>query len=268
MHRIQRFVPAAAMLAIAAAMLAYGPIPQLAHYHEFADTRAWLGVPNAADVLSNIGFAAVAAWGLAALVPRRRDPRIGRGWPGHALFLASLLLTAIGSTWYHLAPDNARLFWDRTPIALVCAGLLAAVDAETRADAQPRWVPIALAAAAVASVEWWSFTEARGAGDLRPYLLLQAAPLVLVPLWQALRGAPRRDRISFGIAILLYGAAKVAELADHSIFAALGFLSGHTLKHLLSVAASAVLVANLVARFPEARARPLADSILHCVGIR
>jgi len=268
MHPMQRWFPAAAMLAIAAAMLAYGPIPQLAHYHEFADARAWLGIPNAADVLSNVGFAIVAGWGFAALAARRRDPRIARGWPGHSLFLASLLLTAIGSTWYHLAPDDARLFWDRTPIALLCAGLLLAVDAETRADPQPRWILPVLVAAAIASVEWWSLTQARGEGDLRPYLFLQAAPLVLVPSWQKLRGAPRPDRVAFGIAIALYVAAKIAELADHSIFAALGFLSGHTLKHLLCVAASAVLVANLVARFREARARPLADSILHFVGIR
>lgn len=268
MQRMQRWIPAAAMLAIAAAMLVHGPITQLPHYHEFADARAWLGIPNAADVLSNAGFAMVGAWGLAALAPHRRDPRLARGWPGQALFLSSLILVAIGSSWYHLAPDDARLFWDRTPIALLCAGLLVAVDAETRANPQPRWILPALVAAAVASVEWWSFTEARGEGDLRPYLLLQAAPLLLVPLWQALRGTPRRERIAFGIAILLYVLAKVAELADHSIFAWLGFMSGHTLKHLLSVAASAVLVANVVARLPEARARPLADSILHFVGIR
>ena len=248
MHPMQRWIPAAVMLAIAAAMLAHGPIAQLPHYHEFADTRALLGIPNAADVLSNLGFALVGTWGLAALAAHRRDPRIARGWPGHAVFLLSLLLVAAGSAWYHLAPDNARLFWDRTPIALLCAGLLAAVDADTREDAQPRWLLPALIAAAVASVEWWSFTAARGAGDLRPYLLMQAAPLVLIPLWQALRGAPRRDRIAFGAAIALYALAKVAELGDHFIFAALGFMSGHTLKHLLSVAASAVLAGNVLAR--------------------
>ncbi|HUJ00366.1 MAG TPA: alkaline phytoceramidase [Usitatibacter sp.] len=258
MHRIQRSIPAVLMLAIAAAMVAHGPVPQPPRYHEFADTRAWLGVPNAADVFSNVGFAIVGAWGLAALLAHRRDPRIARGWPGYALFLASLALTAAGSAWYHLAPDNARLFWDRAPIALLCAGLLVAVDAETRTDAQPRWILPALVVAAVASVGWWSFTEARGAGDLRPYLLLQVAPLVLIPLWQGLRGARRRDRIAFAVAILLYVLAKIAELEDHAIFAALGFMSGHTLKHLLSVAASAVLVWNLAARLPARRAGAIA----------
>jgi hypothetical protein len=239
---------------IALAMLAHGPIPQLEHYHEFADSRMVLGIPNGLDVLSNAGFAMVAIWGLISLWPHRKERALQRGWAGHALFLAALLLTALGSSFYHLAPDNARLVWDRIPIALACAGLLAAVHAETRdGPAHPR-LPLALAAAGVASVLWWSITEARGAGDLRPYLLLQAAPLFLIPLWQAGYGTPRTERLAFAAAIALYIVAKAAELGDHRIFAALGFMSGHTIKHLLSVAASAVLVANLVHRMrrPEA----------------
>ena len=30
-----------------------------------------------------------------------------------AVFFAGILLTAFGSSFYHLAPDNERLFWDR-----------------------------------------------------------------------------------------------------------------------------------------------------------
>ncbi|MDM5181921.1 hypothetical protein PO883_32625 [Massilia sp. DJPM01] len=32
-------------------------------------------------------------------------------------------LTAFGSSWYHLAPDDTRLVWDRLPIALACVSL-------------------------------------------------------------------------------------------------------------------------------------------------
>jgi hypothetical protein len=265
---MKRWLPTALLLAMAAAMLAHGPIAQLAHYHEFADTRAVLGVPNAGDVLSNVGFALVGLWGLAALWPHRGSPGLARAWPGYALFLAALVLTAFGSSFYHLAPDNARLVWDRMPIALACAGLLAAVDGETRDSAQPRWLPAVLALAGVASVLWWSFTEAGGAGDLRPYLLLQAAPLVLIPLWQANHGTPRAERIAVGVAIALYAGAKAAELADHAIFDALGFVSGHTIKHLLSIAASAVLVASVVAKVRARQGGQLARFILHSVGIR
>jgi hypothetical protein len=255
MTRIRSWIGPGLVLAIAAAMLAYGPIPQLAHYHEFADTRAFLGIPNGLDVASNAGFALVALWGLAALWPHRREAALERAWPGQLVFLAALLLTAAGSTWYHLAPDNTRLVWDRLPIALACAGLLAAMDADTREARQPPWILAPLLTGAIASVWWWSFTEARGAGDLRPYLLLQAAPFFLVPLWQANHRSPRRERLAFGAAIALYALAKVAELGDHAIFEALGFMSGHTLKHLLSTAAAAVLVASFVqrARIPDSR---------------
>jgi len=237
-----------ALSAIAIAMLAHGPIPQLAHYHEFADTRSLLGLPNAGDVLSNAGFALVAAWGFAVLAPRSRDPRLARSWPGYALFLAALALTAAGSAWYHLAPDDARLVWDRLPIALACAGLLAGVYADTHEPPRSRALPLALAIAGAASVLWWSITDARGAGDLRPYLFLQAAPLVAIPLWQAGAGARRAERLAFAAAIALYAAAKAFELADRAVFDALGFASGHTLKHLLATAASAAIVASLAAR--------------------
>jgi hypothetical protein len=248
MDRTRRWFPAAAIVAIAAAMLAHGPIPQLAHYHEFADTRAMFGIANAGDVLSNAGFAIVGAWGLAALWPHRREAALARSWPGYALFFAALVLTAFGSAYYHLAPDNARLLWDRLPIALACAGLIAAVDADTHTGVPRRWLMPALALVGVASVLWWSITDARGAGDLRPYLLLQAAPLVLIPLWQANHRAPRSERLAFAAAIALYVAAKAAELGDRAIYDAAGGMSGHTMKHLLSTAASAVIVASVVAR--------------------
>ena len=89
----------------------------------------------------------------------------------------------------------------------------------------------------MAGVAWWAAT-----GDLRPYLLLQAAPLLLIPLWQAQNAAPRRERLGFAIGIGLYVLAKAAELADAPILAATGFVSGHTLKHLLAAAAAAVIV--------------------------
>jgi hypothetical protein len=246
--RVPRWLPATLVAATALAMLLHGPIPQLPHYHDFADGRALAGIPHAANVLSNIAFALVAAWGFAVLRRRWDDPGFERARAGYALFVAALALTAVGSSWYHLAPDNGRLLFDRAPIALACAGLLGGVHADTHASRHPLAITATLALAGVASVLWWSFTEARGAGDLRPYLLLQGAPLLLVPLWQAMDEAPHRERYAFAAAIALYAVAKAAELADHSILLALGFVSGHTLKHLLAAAASAAIVATFALR--------------------
>ncbi len=266
--RFQQWLPLTLVALAAAAMLVHGPIAQLDHYHEFADTRSLFAIPNAADVLSNVGFALAGLWGFWALRSRGSALLTDPALRGYSLFFAALLLTSLGSSFYHLAPDNQRLLWDRLPIALACAGLLAAVHAETRDPQQPPWVPITLVAIAIASVFWWSVTESRGAGDLRPYLLLQGAPLVLVPLWQQLGKAPRASRIAFGIAIVLYAVAKAAEVADRTLFDALGFVSGHTLKHLLAVAAGAVIAASAVRQHRAPQRQHFDTFDPHSVAIR
>ncbi len=239
-----RFVPAVLVLIAFGALIAHGPVPQDPAYHQFADHRSWLGVANALDVLSNAGFAIIGGYGLYRLWPRMGESV--PGWPGFALFLAALVLTAFGSAFYHLAPDDHRLIWDRLPIALACAGLLAGVRTKVRPNVNAIRVTGVLAFVAAASVFWWYATEQVGAGDLRPYLLLQASPLVLIPLWQAIYRAPRADRVGFGVAIALYVGAKVAELLDHQLFASTHWISGHTLKHLLAALAAAVVVGTLV----------------------
>lgn len=248
-----RLLPTAVTLAAIAAMVAYGPIAQFESYHDFADQRAWLGIPNAADVLSNLGFAGLGAWGLRHLGRQRNDPTRA-GWPGYRLFLLSLILTAMGSAFYHLAPDDARLIWDRMPIALACAGLLAGVRAEWVPNVNGARTEAILAILAIASVLWWYVTQIRGQGDLRPYLLLQALPLLLIPLWQFLYQAAPADRLAFGAAFALYVAAKLAELFDRPLLASLGWISGHTIKHLLATAAAAVIVSRLVRRMPPSAA--------------
>lgn len=252
MPRFAPALPSVLTLFAVAALLLHGPIAQPVHYHDFADQRTIFGIACAADVISNAGFALLALWGMIRLWPQRQHPALAAGWPGYALFLAALFCTAIGSTVYHLAPDDTRLVFDRLPIALACAGLLAGVCAENRpgTDVGRRlgWLSLA----ALASVAWWHFSAQAGHEDLRPYLLLQALPLVLIPLWQAIYHAPRRDRLCLALAIALYIAAKFAELNDHALFGMLGYLSGHTLKHLLASGAAGVIVASLVWRVAPA----------------
>lgn len=224
---IARWLPIVAIVAAALAMLAHGPIPQMQDYHAFVDRRAWLGIPNAADVLSNIPFALVGVWALL----RRRD---SRAW---SVFDVALLMTAAGSSYYHLAPDDERLVWDRLPIALACAALLVAMYERTDRPPHMTLRLGVLCAFAIASVEWW-----RRTGDLRPYLLLQGAPLVLIPLWQWRSRALSRERVLFGLAIAGYAIAKVLEILDRPVFEASGHVSGHTLKHLFAAAAAWVIV--------------------------
>ncbi len=107
-------------------------VPQPLSYHDFADQRALAGIPNFGDVASNLLFAASGAWGLFFLLGKRAqehfvDPR--ERWAYVFVFLG-LLLTAFGSAYYHLAPDNARLVWDRLPMTLAFMGLVSAMISE------------------------------------------------------------------------------------------------------------------------------------------
>src|ERR1700689_1276050 len=119
----------AVVIAVIAVLLP--PIPQPMSYHQFADQRAWLGIPNFGDVVSNLPFAIAGIWGLIFLRPsaqnRFADPR--ERWI-YRLMFAGLLLTAFGSAYYHLDPRNARLVWDRLPIMIVFMALVDAVIAE------------------------------------------------------------------------------------------------------------------------------------------
>ncbi len=242
-----RHLPAALTALLAAAALFHGPIHQPAGYHDFADQSLVWGVPHFCDVTSNLGFGVIALWGWLRLAPNRQHGGLHHGWAGYRLFLAGLFLTALGSSWYHLAPDNASLVWDRLPIALACGGLLAGVWGDAR-QKESRSLAAWLALAGALSVGWWQFTDLSGAGDLRPYLLLQGLPILLIPLWQWIYKAPAADRLAFGGALALYVVAKFAELGDHEIAAVLAPVTGHTLKHLLATGAAALIVGRLVFR--------------------
>ncbi|AZN36078.1 hypothetical protein [Iodobacter ciconiae] len=220
------FKPALWIIALLALlMLWHGPIAQHAHYHDFADQRIGLGVPNFCDVFSNLGFAIIGFWGLKLSWPQRGISRTG--W---LLGFSSLILTALGSAWYHLAPDNTRLIWDRLPIALACAGFLAALASQLHGQLKSQWFAVPLALWAIFSVEYWVLTQ-----DLRPYLLLQALPLILLPLWQWQISRKHRAFWLMLSASLCYILAKIAELQDILWFNALHqIISGHTLKHLIA----------------------------------
>jgi hypothetical protein len=252
MKALPRHLPLFVTVLLAAAALFHGPIAQPPGYHDFADQDVVFGIPHFADVISNLGFALAALWGWMRLEPASQHSDIRSGWVGYRLFLIALFLTALGSSWYHLAPDNASLVWDRLPIAVACGGLLAGVWGDARRTESGKlagW----LALIAIASVAWWHFTELSGQGDLRPYLLLQGLPVLLIPLWQWIYSMSAADRLAFGAALALYVIAKFAELNDHEIATALGAVTGHTLKHLLATGAAALIIARLVHRVQKPR---------------
>ncbi|MFZ6709123.1 hypothetical protein [Undibacterium sp. TC9W] len=243
----------------ALALLLHGPIAQLAHYHDFADQSDWAGILHAIDVLTNFGFAMVAMVGAWFLLEKYRKGDVGIAFPAYCLFVLSIAATTVGSSYYHLAPDDARLFWDRLPIAFACCSLLAAVRADTLSDMDARKAfmeLVLLLMAALMSVIWWQQT-----GDLRPYLLIQGLTLVLIPLLQWIWKAERADRLAFGAAMFLYVIAKITEMQDGQILQQLQFMSGHSLKHLLAALAAGLIVWRWRAR-KEVQARTPVQNIV------
>lgn len=231
---MQKLLTILILLAISIGMLIHGPIAQLDGYHSFADKLVHFGIINCGDVVSNAGFALVALWGMLRLWPERQQLNLG-----FTLFVIAIFLTALGSGYYHWSPNDERLVWDRIPISLACAGLLAGVWQDFSPQ-KNQWILAALLALfAVGGVIYWHFSA-----DLRLYLGLQVLPLLLIPIWQW--HAPKKTRIAFAAAIGFYVLAKLAELADYQIYALLGFMSGHTLKHLLSTLAAGMLIYHLV----------------------
>lgn len=229
-----------ALLALVAALL-LPAVPQPLAYHHFVDHRAAFGVANFADVASNLSFAVAGVAGLmAALRPRSCFAAPGERLP-YLVFAIGLLLTAFGSGYYHLLPDNARLFWDRLPMTVAFMSLIAAQIVD-RVDVRVgllALVPLLLVGAA--SVLYWSWTEQQGRGNVMPYVVVQAfAAIVLLLL--AIR-YPSRYSGDSAIYVVLAGyvVAKLFEQEDGAIFALTGVVSGHTLKHVAAgVAALAV----------------------------
>jgi ceramidase len=186
------------------------------NYHHFADRRFLLGIPNFWNVISNAPFAIVGVLGLLAL----------SDFASRILF-TGVLLTAFGSAYYHWAPDDARLVWDRLPMTIVFMTLFALVIAERVRSPAKNLLPMLLCCG-IASVFWWRFT-----GNLWPYVLVQFVPMLAIPALLAMRpGKPGLWPV-----IVFYGLAKLAEQFDAPIYSALP-LSGHTLKHLLGAGAT------------------------------
>lgn len=230
-------------IGIVAAVFALEPIAQPQWYHDFADQRAWLGVPNFADVASNFFLLAVGISGWARLLrARSADPH--EGWP-YAVFFAGLVLTGLASAWYHLEPNDARLVWDRLAMSIAFAGFAAALLQERVGAGAARPALAVLLVAGPGAVLFWAATEAVGTGDLRAYFLLQGLIVLFAPLLVWLLPG-RYDRSGDWLAVLgLYALALALEWLDKPIFEATGCLSGHTLKHLAAALAGWAVLRHL-----------------------
>ncbi len=225
--------------ALASALVAWTlmpSIPQEQGYHRFADQRSWLGIPRAADVLSNLAFVLVGLVGIARLASRRRLRFSVATEAGLWCLALGFLGTGAGSAWYHLNPNDATLAWDRLAMTLVFAGMLGTAIAQRIGPSAAQASLVVLVLLGIASIAHW-----RLAGDLSLYLTLQFGGIAAL---LALLLATRRgdDPFPWWWIIAGYTLAKLFEAADHAIWEATrGALAGHALKHLAAAAAGAAV---------------------------
>jgi hypothetical protein len=236
-----------ALCAAAAPWLVASVLPPMAQpqsYHDFADQRTLWGIPHALNVLSNLPFVVVGLMGLQALATRVRflSPLRGARAPWIVLFIG-VALTGLGSAYYHLDPSDATLVWDRLPMALGFAGLVAG----TLADRAVRlaWLLLAvLVGVGTGAVIYWAVL-----GNLVPYLVMQASFIAIALVATVMIRSPYSHAGVLYAAVALYAAAIVSERLDHPINAALGgVVSGHTLKHLFAAAGGYAIYRMLVVR--------------------
>ena len=222
------------------------PIRQDQRYHDFADDRVWLGIPNAVDTLSSLAFLVVGIAGLVFLWRRRHGSRhfdTSSETFAYWFLFAALAGIGIGSAYYHLAPNDARLVWDRLPMSIAFMSLLAAVISERLDRAWGIRLLLPLVLLGMASVGYWAAFD-----DLRPYGLVQFGSMTLLLVFAVRRPSRYTRGRMLLVVLLLYAIAKGCELYDREIYRLGEWVSGHTLKHLVGALAGYVILWQLKTR--------------------
>jgi hypothetical protein len=222
------------LFAIGAALQFVWPLSQPASYHHFADERSLGMLPNASDVLSNLVILAAGLVNFWWVI--RHAPRPPLQFPAMVVAGPGLILTAFGSAYYHAAPSDATLVWDRLPMTIVFAGILAMLWTSVTRQ-RVGWVQmLILVAVSLGTIEYWLAFD-----SLWPYAILQFGGLAVVVGMTVARkvDAP----FAWVMVIVFYGVAKVFESLDWQIWALTGhLLAGHALKHIASGFAGAALL--------------------------
>jgi len=230
-----------ACLALVATALVGPALPQPPQHHDFADQRALWGLPYAVDVLTNLPFAVAGLLGgwLLWRVPSGGISNMQRAMA--MLFFAGLALTAAGSTWYHLRPDDAGLAIDRFAMAVAFAGLLGLAAAGRVSERAGAALGVAVLLLAPAAVQAWAVT-----GNVLPWAMVQFGGIALALWFACLRSVHGALSVHWFAVLVAYGVAKVLEVNDHAIYELTGqWLSGHSAKHVVAALAAAPVIAGV-----------------------
>jgi hypothetical protein len=256
-HSLSRreIVALVVVVAVFAAWLLMPVIRQPQEYHAFADQRAFLGIPHAADVISNLALVAAGLFGLWR-TQRTSRPLLPITRASLVVSFAGMALSGFGSIWYHLSPTDVTLVWDRLPMTIAFAGVYGAMFAERISARAGLAILLIALVVGPASVVHWAVS-----GNLSLYLVVQFGLVAGVLLLLVVtRGGP--EALPWGMLLFWYVIAKVAETADASLWNATGgVVAGHMVKHVAAAIGGFAIALALrpgdgSTRGPQARQAP------------
>jgi hypothetical protein len=219
-----------------------GPVAQDVTYHLFADDRTIGTIPNFWNVISNIPFVIVGFLGVYKLRNPGKLKIIGELNIAYILLFFGVFLVGFGSGYYHLAPDNQTLVWDRLPMTIAFMSLFSIIISEFINVRSGKNLLLPLILAGILSVVYWHFSEMRNEGDLRLYLLVQFYPILAIPIILLCFRSNCTHASAYWWLLLTYVTAKILEHFDTEVYHLLGFISGHSLKHVFAALGIVVLL--------------------------
>ena len=235
---------------IAALVIMFVPsVSQDPGYHNFVDQRNISGIHNFWNVVTNIPFLVLGITGFFKIQNQELRGVLPDLFKAYLTFFLGLVLTGLGSGYYHLDPSNFSLVGDRMAITVTFISFFVLIFGESISTKTASRLLVPLLFLGLSSVVYWNITEKAGTGDLRFYALIQFLPMLLIPLMLLFYGSRLSGKRWIIAIILVYGAAKITEMYDHQIYELIGF-SGHSLKHLMASFGAYLFLKGLQVRKP------------------
>jgi hypothetical protein len=214
------------------------PHRDFADYGRFADDAG--SRFNERNVLSNLGFVIVGAAGVLWAMRHRRE--LADDSAAVLTLFGGVIATAFGSAYFHLTPldggelNRFTLLWDRIPMTVAFAGLLALVLRD-RVFHRPNRVALPmLALIGIATTLYWYWSW-----DLYPYAFFQlfAAAGTLLMISTLRPSFTESGYVAAGV--FLFGISKVFEDFDRAIHSR-WHVGGHPLKHIAGAMAALMIL--------------------------
>jgi len=213
------------------------PQEQDQNYHNFSDIREFLKIPNFWNVLSNLPLLIVGILGLYKL--KSGDDVKNQ----FIIFFIGIVLVSFGSAYYHLNPNNRTLVWDRLPMTIGFMALFSALVSEYINDKIGKLLLFPALIIGLSSVLYWVIIN-----DLIFYLAVQFFPMLTIPVMLIFFKSKYNLATGYWLLLIAYVIAKIFEKYDYETYALLGFLSGHSLKHIFTASGIYMLILKRIDR--------------------